>query len=1035
MNPTLTVACFFLKSAWQAVCLPFLMLLRRLSPLHSGSLRSALTALLLAPLAALHAAEPSLIAHWSFDEGSGDVLHDRSGNKHDGTIHGATWVPSPRGQALRFDGSKDYVDIGKAESLRVGGDFTLTAWITAADVSGRNRLILGDTAGLSVNRNYSLRIDKGRLYFEKGDGAASETLLSAEPFPIGTWQFVAVVFEGPRYFVYQNEKIILEGEVATPMTPTRGDIRRIGGWSAGWFKGDIDEIRLYKRALPQRELMAIFGNPAATDSLRMVPSYRYLHKQIVCDLRCDVTFVGTPEATVAVRKMWGDKPVRSLTTRLQETSPGSGRWRGKAIISMDGFTGGEYEITTTASAPAGETPGKVTTRFVYPDKAPVWVGSREGISDQVIAPFTALRSAKTPQGCTVSPWGRTYEFGATPFVSQISSQDAPMLAAPMRLLARVNGADVVWTPGVSQLAGAGDTACRVSQKLEGTSVSANVTTTIESDGLAKIAWALQADKPVTLDELVVEIPLRSGHARYLNTWPDSTSGAFGGTPGGFAGTSGALTADYASEFQPMVWLGDEARGLQWVCESGQNWSVAEPGKAIQIIRRGDEVVLRLNLVTAPVALAAGGKRDYVFGLLPTPVKPVTEDAWDARIVRTIGYGQELDLPDMKINGKPALQFYAEKGARAIIVWKWWNVFAYTRPIGGYEEKFRRLVKECHRYGLKVLPYVGGFLLSQNAPEAKFFGDEMRVTPGKPYSHGKIGDLPAQVALYACQRGPWQDFLVDGIGRLIDDYDVDGVYLDTTTRPLLCDNELHGCGYLKPDGSRGGVYPVFSVRDNLRRIYTAVRTRKPDGIVDVHPYECMNAPGLAWATTYWNGEQLRANDSILDALPLERFRAEFMGYNWGVPADLLYYKLKNYRQSVALAILHDVPVRPEKPADLDAISTLWKVRDEFGVKQARWLPYWSNPDVVKAETKDCYVSLFAHPQGRVLAIVSNLSKEKTDVRLSLNLDKLDLPANVSAKDAVSRAALTIENGDITLNLAAQDYCIVWIEADTALNPNK
>jgi hypothetical protein len=605
----------------------------------------------------------------------------------------------------------------------------------------------------------------------------------------------------------------------------------------------------------------------------------------------------------------------------------------------------------------------------------------------------------------------------------------------MRLLARVNGADVVWTPGVSQLAGAGDTACRVSQKLEGTSVSANVTTTIESDGLAKIAWALQADKPVTLDELVVEIPLRSGHARYLNTWPDSTSGAFGGTPGGFAGTSGALTADYASEFQPMVWLGDEARGLQWVCESGQNWSVAEPGKAIQIIRRGDEVVLRLNLVTAPVALAAGGKRDYVFGLLPTPVKPVTEDAWDARIVRTIGYGQELDLPDMKINGKPALQFYAEKGARAIIVWKWWNVFAYTRPIGGYEEKFRRLVKECHRYGLKVLPYVGGFLLSQNAPEAKFFGDEMRVTPGKPYSHGKIGDLPAQGALYACQRGPWQDFLVDGIGRLIDDYDVDGVYLDTTTRPLLCDNELHGCGYLKPDGSRGGVYPVFSVRDNLRRIYTAVRTRKPDGVVDVHPYECMNAPGLAWATTYWNGEQLRANDSILDALPLERFRAEFMGYNWGVPADLLYYKLKNYRQSVALAILHDVPVRPEKPADLDAISTLWKVRDEFGVKQARWLPYWSNPDVVKAETKDCYVSLFAHPQGRVLAIVSNLSKEKTDVRLSLNLDKLDLPANVSAKDAVSKAALKIQNGDITINIPAQDYRIVWIEADTALNPNK
>jgi len=58
-----------------------------------------------------------------------------------------------------------------------------------------------------------------------------------------------------------------------------------------------------------------------------------------------------------------------------------------------------------------------------------------------------------------------------------------------------------------------------------------------------------------------------------------------------------------------------------------------------------------------------------------------------------------------------------------------------------------------------------------------------------------------------------------------------------------------------------------------------------------------------------------------------------------------------------------------------------------------------------------------------------------VRLSLNLDKLGLPANVSAKDAVSRAALKIQNGDIAINIPAQDYRIVWIEADTALNPNK
>jgi polyhydroxybutyrate depolymerase len=56
MNHTLTVACILLKSAWQAVCRPCLDQLRRLPPLRYGSPRSALAALLLASLTALHAA-------------------------------------------------------------------------------------------------------------------------------------------------------------------------------------------------------------------------------------------------------------------------------------------------------------------------------------------------------------------------------------------------------------------------------------------------------------------------------------------------------------------------------------------------------------------------------------------------------------------------------------------------------------------------------------------------------------------------------------------------------------------------------------------------------------------------------------------------------------------------------------------------------------------------------------------------------------------------------------------------------------------
>jgi len=374
-----------------------------------------------------------------------------------------------------------------------------------------------------------------------------------------------------------------------------------------------------------------------------------------------------------------------------------------------------------------------------------------------------------------------------------------------------------------------------------------------------------------------------------------------------------------------------------------------------------------------------------------------------------------------------LQHYAEKGAKAIIIWKWWNVFAYPRPIGGYEEKFRRLVRECHRHGIKVLPYVGGFVMSEKAPEAAFFSDEMGVYPKKPFELGKLADLPLQGAFVACQRGPWQDFMVHGIGRLIDEYDVDGVYLDTTTRPYLCANDLHGCGYVKQGGDRCGIYPVFSVRDNLRRIYNAVKQRKPDGIVDVHVYDCMNLPGLAWATSYWNGEQLVKQDQVLDSIPLNRFRAEFMGVNWGVPADFLYYKLRDYRKGLSVALLHDIPVRPENLSNLDLISKLWATRDRFGVKEARWFPYWSNRDLVTLEPDGCEASLHAHPSGRTLLHVASFRKEAVDLSIRLNTGELGLPTRIWARDVLEGGApYSSEAGSFKLRIPAQDFKVLWID---------
>ena len=46
----------------------------------------------LLPCGTLAAAQQGLVAHFPFDEGSGTVVRDASGNGHDGAVHGATFV-------------------------------------------------------------------------------------------------------------------------------------------------------------------------------------------------------------------------------------------------------------------------------------------------------------------------------------------------------------------------------------------------------------------------------------------------------------------------------------------------------------------------------------------------------------------------------------------------------------------------------------------------------------------------------------------------------------------------------------------------------------------------------------------------------------------------------------------------------------------------------------------------------------------------------------------------------------------------------
>ncbi|MBI4028420.1 MAG: hypothetical protein HY360_25770 [Verrucomicrobia bacterium] len=729
-----------------------------------------------------------------------------------------------------------------------------------------------------------------------------------------------------------------------------------------------------------------------------------------------------------------------LRRRIRSLRPGA---KQDVVLPLAGIPSGACLLRAVLTDRHGE---KFPTEILQ-DKAPPptwWLGSGEGVSRKAPAPWAPLKTRKIADGLAVECWGRTYEI-ADSLLARIHSAGQSLLAAPVKLIAKVNGRNISWKSSPPRVQEENDRVV-LNQNLSGGDLSWQARSQIEFDGMIRVDWLLSTRKTVRIDALALDIPIRGQHAKYLfqfpGQWPNSENAR-------------QLPANGVKmSFRPFLWLGDEERGLAWFCESNENWFGQAPDRSIEITRKGDIVRLRLRLVSTPINLFPSDNRifdaltgfgtdsttptvanlRYTFGFQATPVKPVEKDAWDFRafclaVDRKAKRDQSaLDVPRSELDQLVAA------GIRTVVIFEHWtDIEAHVATTHG--KLLKKLVRACQTRGLKVLLYFG-FLISDRAPEWRDFGKECLVIPKGGYPVFHYWPQPDQSAWRVCLNSVWQDFVPTGIARAMDEFGVDGVYLDGTANPLGCTNSLHGCGVPRPDGSTAPTYPIFAGRSAMRRIYNVVRSRKPDGQINVHNSACMTIPTLGWATGYWDGEQFAFSAKTVDAnsvLPLDAFRTEFMGHPWGVPAEFLCYgRPFTYRQAWAFCLLHDVPVRPSflKP-DLEVVSLIWKVMDEFGRKEAEWLPYWRNAAYVTVRPAGAYASLYRHPKNGLLAVVSNLGKKPANVAVKFNLEKLGFRNAFSARDALTAETVNIHRAALTLRLKPLDWKLIWGQPACAL----
>jgi len=200
-------------------------------------------------------ADVSVVGLWHFDEGSGIVAVDLSGNENHGTINGATWTTGKIGSALNFDGVDDYVDCGQGASLNIRNEITIEAWVNTNDISSQQKIVDKRGAWNSLN-GYSMFIAGQNLYFEYGNGTDYSQLSRGMSYAAGEWVHVAITLEGSTVTYYKNGSALgtRNGISGIATNAYHLAIGRSLQRSGLRFNGTIDEVQIYNRTLNADEI-------------------------------------------------------------------------------------------------------------------------------------------------------------------------------------------------------------------------------------------------------------------------------------------------------------------------------------------------------------------------------------------------------------------------------------------------------------------------------------------------------------------------------------------------------------------------------------------------------------------------------------------------------------------------------------------------------------------------------------------------------------------------------------------------------------
>jgi hypothetical protein len=185
---------------------------------------------------------------------------------NDGTSNGAMvpgdLVPGNIGNAIHFDGTDDYFDVGTG--ISPGRTFTEECWIQLGSQSdGSYHGFLGFDSGENYNRAPSMWIVyQNRIHAGFGDNTTWclwQTPGSVLNIDGITWNHVVTTFDGTDYKLYINGAIVFDDPEWAGRIPCNTPLRNIGRVD-NYFTGNLDEVRVLSEALSSGWITTEYNN-------------------------------------------------------------------------------------------------------------------------------------------------------------------------------------------------------------------------------------------------------------------------------------------------------------------------------------------------------------------------------------------------------------------------------------------------------------------------------------------------------------------------------------------------------------------------------------------------------------------------------------------------------------------------------------------------------------------------------------------------------------------------------------------------------